>query len=189
MAATSLDWWQGSGFLTGNNPSLDVDDPRRISSNVFQLYPVQNWQPLATGFFNIPASVDGAPPTAPQPYAAVDLTATPISETPIANVNPSDTCKANCTMGGCSDPTSAVYQQCVDAGCCQPRPVEYNSLTTANISNMAYGDQDCTLGPDSYCRSQYTYRQCKPGSLWKAWEDPVCYNKTKGKPVHEYVIY
>ena len=192
-------WWDSTGFLYGNNPSLDVDDPMRISTNIPTFSPPQSWQPLATGVFNIPASVDGAPPTAPKPHALEDggWASTPITfETvPLAQVDKPNFCKTNCTMGGCSDPTTAIHQQCVAAGCCSLHPPQYNFTPSKNISQMGYGDADCILGPgdhpqdvDGYCRSQYTYKQCNPGSILNAWQDAKCFDATLGYPVPYYVV-
>ena len=192
-------WWESSGFLYGNDAAVNVDDPTRISTNVFQVRPASDaWAPLATGVFNIPSSVDGEPPTAPRPHgvdAAHPLWLT-YSTTPLAAVDRPDVCKLNCTMGGCSDPTTSVYDACMEAGCCNPHPPAHAPadppVTTNNVSQMAWGDQDCTLGPSGasgYCRSQYTYKQCKPGSLLNAWEDPDCASSTGSQPVPYYVVW
>lgn len=194
-----INWWQGTGFLYGDRGTLDVDDPTRISTNVFDIPPYGTyWQPLATGVFNVPASVDGEPYTAPRADPVTPQTPywKTTSPTPLGDVDVPDSCKLNCTMGGCSDPTSSVHSTCVAAGCCSyfspPSSASDPPTMTKNISEMAYGDQDCTVGPngaEGYCRSQYTYNQCKPGSLWDAWEDPDCFKATGGNAVPYYVIF
>lgn len=174
-------WWQSTGFLYGQNPSLDVDDPMRISTNIPTFNPPYNiWQPLATGFFNIPGSVDGEPATAPQPQPLESggLLSTPVRAevVSLAKTNTPNFCKANCTLGGCSDPTTDVHDMCVAAGCCAPHPPTYTFSESTNVSQMAYGDADCIQGPELYCQSQYTYKQCNPGSVLNAWEDPKCFD-------------
>ena len=184
-----LNWWESSGFLHGSHPTLDVDDPRRISSNVFQIYPSGSgpgtWTPLATGVFNIPSSVDGASPSAPQPAQQYANVSNILVDTPLASTNTPLECKDQCAMGGCADPTSAIHGECIASGCCQPHPPSYGYVTAKNISDMAYGDADCIRGPEEFCKSQYTYKQCNPLSTVEAWEDPQC----PPQPVPYYVIF
>lgn len=179
------DWLLSSGFLTGNVPSLSPENPYRISTNILPVYPPLGWQFQETGVLYPGAELTWQGGMASYPnenrgVAMFDLTS-----------YREDMCKANCTMGGCADPTSYWYKQCKAAGCCgcdkaddvhNPgsntcTPFAQSSWavqpyipmdTTANVT------PNCTPGSKEYCKSYLNYFNCNPSSLQTPDTDPTC---------------
>lgn len=153
---------EGTGFLHGQLPSLSPEDISRISTNVPQTY-TPGWQPLAPGFFTQhPAHLFDA--------AAYGNNAQR-GGVPLWSVDVPDYCKANCTLGGMSDPTTLDHRVCIDAGC-EGTP----DLTEPPVwsSQINYITTDCTLGPEAYCQSELAFKQCNPGSTQSVATTPEC---------------
>jgi len=156
-----IDWWESTGFLYGHAPSLSPENPHRISSNVPQLYREQ-WRSLAPGFFTeAPSNL----------FQDSEYQQQELHGVPLWQVDVPDHCKSDCTLGGCSDPTSAPHKACVAAGCCgTPELV----VTPEWSSQIAYTSTDCLAGPRVYCQSNLAYKQCNPVSTLLPSTDSEC---------------
>lgn len=158
------DWWKSTGFLAGAVPNLSPDsDPTRVASYVPRYYnhdAGEQWRPLAVGFFEVrPGHVEtvGADQLKPEFVTQLDVP---------------QQCMAACTLGGCSDPTTAVHAACVASGCCPTQPTF--TAPPQWSSQLNYVSVDCTKGPEAYCASDLAHRQCNPSSLLTPATDPAC---------------
>jgi hypothetical protein len=184
-ATIAVNWWESSGFLNGNDPSLDVDDPYRVSTFNRPVYR-RTWRPLAEGIHY---------PPAPQLH---DNESEFLSSAYLDQLASSrqPACLANCSLGGCADPTTAVHAACVAGGCCECRdplvyvgpgdtcvPATGAELPSAvrstaprlevNIpSERAYINMECV--PDQYCQTDLAYFNCQPWATTTPDTDPVC---------------
>ncbi len=144
-------WWTSTGYLYGSMPSLSPENPERISTNVSQVWP-RGW----------------IPPVQSRTYPSADLYQNDMGTkelhgASLRQVDVPDFCKANCTMGGCSDPTSEVHEACVAAGCCRGFDIAVEQPVTYS-SQINYLSTDCVLGPRAFCTSDLAYHQCNPAS-------------------------
>lgn len=179
------EWYTSTGFLTGAVPSLSPEDPYRISTNILPVYPPLGWQFQETGslFPGAQLNVQGGMSSYPQFDTGVPLYDLPSYR--------EDKCLANCTMGGCADPTSHQYKQCVAAGCCGcgKRDEVHNSDSNSCVpfkksqwatqpvipmNTLANVTPGCVPGSKQYCQSELNYFNCNPSSLLSPATDPTC---------------
>lgn len=178
------EWYTSTGFLTGAVPSLSPEDPYRISTNILPVYPPLGWQFQATGslFPGAQLGVQGGMSSYPVFDDGVPLYK-------VGNYR-EDKCLANCTMGGCADPTSHEYKQCVAMGCCgckKGQAQDAGSNTCKPFGKTQWAEQpylpfhttanvtpNCTPGSKQYCQSELNYFQCNPSSLLTPDTDPTC---------------
>lgn len=190
------EWYTSTGFLNGVVPSLSPEDPYRISTNILPVYPPLGWQFQATGslFPGAELGVQGGMSS----YPVFDV-GVPLYE--LTNYR-DEMCLANCTMGGCADPTSHQHKQCVAAGCCGcPRDAKGMRQVQVHVKgkdgkgnsacapfaksgwqqdpmlpfNTIRGvTPDCVPGSKQYCESELNYFNCNPSSLLTPDTDPTC---------------
>lgn len=165
MSHYASTWWQSTGFLSGNDPTLSPDDPRRISTYITEAYK-PTWAPLATGslFPGVETQRQGGMSSYPLPLYSAYLDEVDV---------PSTECMNECTLGGCADPTSEVHERCVKSGCC-PELVPHQVKELEYSSQRAYQSTDCTLGPKAWCASELDYFNCAPYSTFTPQTDPEC---------------
>lgn len=162
-------WWQSTGFLAGNAPVVDPDDPYRISSMILPVYPPLSWQFQATGNLYPGASLqwqggEGSYLSTLHPQPLEDLF-----------YNRSLACADECAMGGCADPTSVAHYKCVRQGCCDKSPsAAVDEATTPFPSQKAYVETNCEPGTKQYCQSDLDYHNCMPYSTLTPATDPTC---------------
>lgn len=155
-------WWESTGYLNGKVPTVDPDDPYRISTMILPVYQPLSWQFQATGSLY---------PGAPYQWQGGVSSYTPIAySTPVTHVP--HKCMDECTMGGCDDPTSWVHEACVKQGCCS-LPVQPDE-PVISPSQQAYIETHCEPGTKEYCQSDLDYFNCMPFSTLTPATDPTC---------------
>ncbi len=172
MSTFASTWWDSTGFLYGSDPTVSPDDPRRISTYITEAW-IPKWAPLATG-----SLFEGVEPQRQGGMASYEL---PLysTYTDVLDV-PAYECLNECTLGGCSDPTSEAHERCVASGCCptlEPHIVPEPLIP----SERAYQSTDCTRGPEAWCASELDYFNCAPYSRLTPASDPTCQRLAKQK--------
>jgi hypothetical protein len=183
------DWLLSSGFLTGNMPSLSPENPYRVSTNILPVYPPLGWQFQETGVL-----FPGAELTWQGGMASYPNENRGVAMFELSNYR-DDMCLANCSMGGCADPTSHDYKRCVAAGCCGCSKKGHvkskgdgsgsNQCTSFEksgwaeepllpMNTIANVTTNCTPGSKEYCLSYLNYFNCNPSSLETPGTDPTC---------------
>ena len=170
-----------TGFLNGINAIIAPDgDVERISTNIAA--PRRDYfSPIATGalYPGAEAVLQGGYSSYYVPESQTTLTyQLRLRDRPDAL---SAACMANCTMGGCTDPTSTVHTVCQRMGCCTPPPLSsYNSYNSngskepVDNSQTAYVSNDC-MAPEQYCGNDLSYFNCHPwATAREQLEDPAC---------------
>jgi len=162
-------WWQSTGFLAGQVPTVDPDDPYRISTAILPVYPPLGWQFQEVGALYPGATTGWQGGMAS--YATPVATPTPLDM--LMGDKPS-TCLDECAMGGCADPTSWIHNHCVKQGCCTPsQPSRYGGEVLLP-SQQAYIETNCEPGTKEYCKSELDYFNCMPFSTLTPSTDPTC---------------
>lgn len=163
MASFAPNWWESTGFLQGTKPTVDPDDPYRISTAILPVYPPLGWQFQATGslYPGAPVQWQGGM-SSYTPAVTSDLFPAPLPRA----------CLDACTMGGCADPTSFAHAGCVASGCCSLQPA-FTSPPTFD-SQRAYISTNCEPGTKEYCHSDLDYFNCMPYSTLTPSTDPTC---------------
>jgi hypothetical protein len=160
-------WYDSTGFLYGNDPVVDPDDPYRISTYIMQTYPPMTWAPLAEGALY---------PGAPAQLQGGSSSYTPIFyETYLGsldNYRPTQ-CLSECSMGGCDDPTAWSHPACVKAGCCSDAAWKPPSPPLLDMQT-SYIVTECKPGTKEYCRSYLDYFNCMPWSTLTPETDSSC---------------
>lgn len=171
-----------TGFLNGINAIIAPDgDVQRISTNIAAPYPRSDYfSPVATGalYPGAEAVLQGGYSSYYVPEAQTTLTyQLSLRDRPDAL---GDSCMANCTMGGCTDPTSNAHTVCQRMGCCTPALVDLQrgrgafSNVPVNNSQTAYVSNEC-MAPQQYCGNDLSYFNCHPWATTREQlEDPAC---------------
>jgi hypothetical protein len=167
-------WWQSTGYLNGSKPTVDPDDPYRISTAILPVYPPMGWQFQAVGSLYPGADNgwQGGMASYPAPSPAQTRMEALMWDKPAA-------CLDECAMGGCADPTSWVHAACVKQGCCTPSPLpSHYGGEVVLPSQQSYVETNCEPGTKEYCRSDLDYFNCMPYSTLTPMTDPTCVGYT-----------
>lgn len=161
-------WWESTGFLAGNAPVVDPDDPYRISTMILPVYPPLAWQFQATGnlFYGAPTKWQGGV-SSYLPTLQGEAMENLFYNRPLA-------CADECAMGGCADPTSYAHSKCVQQGCCSHSPTGHVDAYIPFPSQKAYVETNCEPGTKEYCQSDLDYYNCMPYSTLTPATDPTC---------------
>ena len=168
-----------TGFLHGDGAEVTPENPYRIPTYIPKYYS-EEWRPIAQG--NMYPSYW---PSISESWNGTNGTNTNSGVYISQLINyKGDRCLNTCSMGGCDDPTSAVYAQCKDIGCCeciypyssQNGKCVIDTETSQYVilpSETGYTSNNC-FKPEEFCSSELSYFNCSPYSTLTAETDPVC---------------
>lgn len=190
--AYAYNYWQSTGFLNGPKPLLSPDsDPYMMSTFVAPEEGASHFVPLERG--KLYAGYDVQAQGGASSYTPIFYDASLDSLTNYRKT----ACLANCTMGGCDDPTSDVHPKCVAAGCCgcsdKSQVYQFTPSATLRDANPScvplvdtpwyqaplIPDQQVTtsnecFAPEQYCMSELAYKNCFPESPGGVADDVRC---------------
>ncbi len=190
--AYAYNYWESTGFLNGPKPLISPDsDPYMMSTFVAPQEGAAHFVPLERG--KLYAGYDAQTQGGSSSYTPIFYDA---SLDTLSNYR-KKTCLANCTMGGCDDPTSFVHAQCVAAGCCgcASKGEVYQFTPSATLrdtepscvpvqstpwyqpplipSQQLYTSNEC-FTPEQYCTSELAYKNCFPEAPGGVQDDARC---------------